>query len=114
MKNFFTALILLLGMSAAAVAHSPVKTTAPANGATLTAAPATIEIAFKDAVRLTKAAIVSSEGQNTNLDLSASKSFSAKHELPTPQLPPGDYTVEWRALAKDGHAMKGSFSFSIK
>ena len=26
---------------------------------------------------------------------------------------PGDYTVKWRALGKDGHVLTGSFGFQI-
>lgn len=29
-------------------------------------------------------------------------------------LEPGEYTVKWRDLAEDGHAMEGSFSFQIE
>jgi methionine-rich copper-binding protein CopC len=34
------------------------------------------------------------------------------HAEPAP-LAPGSYTVEWRGLASDGHAMQGSFSFEL-
>jgi methionine-rich copper-binding protein CopC len=34
------------------------------------------------------------------------------HAVPE-ALGPGRYTVEWRGLASDGHAMQGSFSFEI-
>jgi methionine-rich copper-binding protein CopC len=29
-------------------------------------------------------------------------------------LPPGNYTIEWRGLSHDGHTTSGAFSFTIR
>jgi methionine-rich copper-binding protein CopC len=33
--------------------------------------------------------------------------------LAAPDLGPGLYTVDWRAMSADGHAVNGSFSFTV-
>ena len=35
-------------------------------------------------------------------------------EATPPALPAGSYTVEWRGLSEDGHAMSGRFSFEVR
>lgn len=114
MKSIFISILIWLTASTAALAHSPVSKTAPSHGASLSTSPQYIVIEFKNDVRLTKVTVTPTGAAKVNLDLSAAKSFAAEHKLPAPQLPPGDHIVDWRALAKDGHAMKGSFSFTIK
>ncbi len=114
MKTIFVSILIWLSLGAGVFAHSPVSNTQPPHGASLAVSPPNIVIAFKNAVRLTKVTVASGGAPAVGLDLSAAKSFTTEHTLPAPQLASGVYLVEWRALAKDGHAMKGSFSFSIK
>ena len=114
MRSLVTAIALSLTLICAALAHSPVKSTQPANGASVAEPPETIVIEFDGDVRLTKVTVTSDGGAMSTLDLSGAKSFAVEHTLSAPDLSAGMYTVEWRALAKDGHAMKGSFSFSVK
>ncbi len=114
MKLVLVLALTWLCLSVAATAHSPVSSTQPLHGTSLAEPPASLVIEFKNSVRLTKVTVTSDGGPETDVDLSSSKTFAMRHMLPAPDLAPGMYLVEWRALAKDGHAMTGSFSFSIK
>ena len=114
MRTILSALAICLALLANVAAHSPVSSTTPAGGATLAAAPAVLVITFRSEVRITKVTVTSDAGDVINVDLSGKKSFATEHRLPAPDLASGKHQVEWRALAKDGHAMKGSFSFTIR
>lgn len=35
-------------------------------------------------------------------------------EATPPTLPPGDDTVEWSAIAEDGHTMSGARTFTVR
>ena len=99
--------------TAAAFAHSKKEATTPSDGAQLTETPGLIQMQWDDPMRITMVRLVNAEGAEVALEratsMAPSREFSAK---PAP-LVPGQYTVEWRGLAADGHAMQGSFSFEL-
>ena len=35
-------------------------------------------------------------------------------QLPMQDMGPGSYVVEWRGLGTDGHALNGTFNFTVK
>lgn len=107
-------LALLAAISAnTAVAHSKKKETTPEDGAVLSEAPSTIGMTFDDPIRITMVRLLNAAGDEMPIEretgLEPTLNFSAEPST----LEPGAYTVEWRGLAKDGHAMKGSFSFRL-
>lgn len=85
----------------------------PEDGAVVATAPNAIEMQFKQPVRLTKVTITSDATQVVAIDLSGAKAFADAFNLPLVGAPSGPIKIEWRALAQDGHAMKGKFSFTV-
>jgi methionine-rich copper-binding protein CopC len=57
--------------------------------------------------------LVSSSGQQIQLDYKPTPAMSKTFTLALPKLSAGKYTLSWRAVAKDGHAMPGAVHFSI-
>ena len=104
---------ILLGLSGTAAAHSPLAKTSPADGATLTAAPAEISFTFKRNLRMTKVTATPAQGDPLTLDLAGQTKFSKDHAVPFSASSAGAYTIEWRGLGDDGHAQKGTFSFTV-
>lgn len=104
------ALVFASGLS---LAHSSKEATEPADGAVIAASPKVIAMRFDEPMRITKITVTDSNGKDFDLarndDLKPLKRFEAVPET----LSPGRYTVEWRGLASDGHAMSGSFSFQV-
>lgn len=96
----------------AAQAHAHLATSTPADGSTLTAAPAAFEMTFSEPARLT--ALKIQKGVEPG---------QAIKELPTsvdrvlhvalPVLAPGSYALTWRVLAADGHVSSGVVHFTI-
>ena len=108
--------VLLLSASilaGPAVAHSPLASLSPVDGAEVSA-PQQIEMTFKGVARLVRFDLVPAD-RGDAVDLGKNHLFaSAKaHTIALPDLAPGAYQASWRAMAEDGHVMKGKFNFTI-
>ena len=102
---------LALGTQVAS-AHTQLKSSSPANGSTLQAAPTELKLTFADLVNLTQVSVSGADGKSKSLTaLPAEPVKEARLHLPA--LAPGDYTVNWRAAGHDGHVMSGHLKFTI-
>jgi methionine-rich copper-binding protein CopC len=108
-----SALAGVLLAPALAFAHATKTETAPADGATLDSPPAAIEMTFKTPVRVTLVELTDAEGQSHDVSYTRGQPVTEFAAQPA-DLPPGDYTVEWRGLSDDGHPTTGSFSFTVE
>ena len=110
--------ILLAGLigiwAAAAMAHSPLDATAPANEATVSEVPTEILMSFKGEIRLTRVVITHADTQSMDIDLGEQAAFAQEFVLPMQNMGAGTYVIEWRGLGVDGHAQKGSFRFTVE
>ena len=97
-----------------AYAHSDVNKTIPENGAELNEIPAKLDLTFADKIRITKVEMSHGPHVNMELELGDQTSFTNKITVPTMDMGAGVYTVNWRGLGKDGHAMTGEFKFEVK
>lgn len=95
-----------------AAAHGVLKQTTPADGDALSALPEEVAIRFEEPHRVTLVQIVDAEGEAVRLTINEGLAPSEAVTAATPSLAPGDYRLEWRALAPDGHPTKGEASFS--
>lgn len=105
--------IWLLTTAGSAYAHSPLKTTVPANGAQLDAAPAAITLTFGKKARLTKVTVEGDGTDPVRLEL-PTKSFALRFEMNGAPEAAGAYTVKWRALGTDGHVLTGAFGYTVQ
>ena len=107
--------ILLAIFPLSAIAHSPIANLIPNDGAILTEAPKEISIEFLNPAMFTKFEITNTAKNNEKVDLI--KEFlmvlSNKHTIKLPELGSGKYKTDWRAMASDGHVIKGKFTFEI-
>lgn len=110
--------ILLAGIigiwATGAVAHSPLKSTTPVNEAVVTEVPAEIGLDFKGKIRLTRVEMAHADHPSVDLDLSGNDGFISDYAIPLQGMGAGIYQIEWRGLGTDGHAMNGSFSFTVE
>ena len=112
MKSILFSICLFFSATALSFGHSVVTESHPENGAHLTAAPERLEVSFSKPTRIIKASITHNENDKTKLALSTKEPTKLISFTPAPK-DAGDYVVEWRALSKDGHVLKGSLEFSI-
>ena len=106
--------LTLLGclMLDAVQAHAHLEKSTPADGSTLSAAPAAIELRFSEPARLTALAI--QKGQEPRQAITELPPTSDREQrVALPTLAPGVYALTWRALAADGHVSSGVVHFTI-
>ena len=113
MKHFLTAIVILLASGVTVFAHSKTDGTTPADGATLTGTPEMIHMVFDDPMRITMVRLLNADGIEMPIERGTGPAPSREFHAEPEPLEPGRYTVEWRGLAADGHAMQGSFSFIL-
>lgn len=109
--------IFLIGVAlfwaTSAIAHSPLKVTEPANETTISAVPNEVSLGFKGGIRLTRVTVTHADNDTQDLDLSGFSGFISEYSIPMNSQGAGLYVIEWRGLGDDGHALNGSFSFTV-
>jgi len=113
-KNALLALAVCgVVLAAPCMAHAKLQSSTPANNAKLTQAPKTLTLNFSEAAQLAVLKLVR-DGKEIPVPLDKGAKAGQTFTLTLPALTPGNYTVQWSAMAADdGHVTKGSFSFSI-
>ncbi len=110
--------ILLAGViglwATGVMAHSPLDGTIPANEATVTEMPVEVLMDFKGDIRLTRVSITHADTHSMEMDLGDQTAFAQEFILPMHDMGAGLYVVEWRGLGSDGHALNGTFSFTVE
>ena len=104
---------MMVVVAGAAFAHSKQEVTVPNEGAVLASPPDVVSIAFDAPMRITVIRLTSEAGETFELERSDDMQPVTDFRATPPVLPTGRYTVEWRGLSADGHAMKGRFSFEV-
>lgn len=97
-------------------AHSPMKSTSPANEAKLDAVPEMLHMVFAKPARVLKVVMTHSINDAVHeerLELPTKDAVEEMHLTPE-FMGAGNYKVEWRALGTDGHALKGDFTFDVE
>lgn len=110
LKSGLLAVLLLAPLQA--LAHTHLEKSTPANGVTVHAAPASIDLEFNGAVRLIKLEITSN-GKALETGFKPAAETMARFSIPTPALTDGKYTVNWAVIGEDGHTVTNTFDFSV-
>lgn len=106
--------VLAVLASGTAFAHSKQEVTFPADGAVLSASPDVVSMRFDMPIRVTLIRLTS-ETTGGTFELARSDGMRPVTDFRAtpPVLPHDRYTVEWRGLSTDGHAMQCRFSFEV-
>lgn len=100
-----------------ATAHAHLVAASPADGATIAAAPAELDLAFSEVVNpgYSGASMTGLGGLAVPLGKARSGAAGGRTlVLPVNgPLAPGAYRVDWHALAADGHKTTGSYGFTV-
>lgn len=109
----FVALLTMLGSASAASAHDVVETTSPSNGSTVASLPANITITLDNPPGALGSAIQVKDASGKDW---AQGNVQVVDHVATQQLKPGGpagkYTVLWRLVSSDSHAIEGTFGFT--
>jgi methionine-rich copper-binding protein CopC len=98
-----------------AFAHAHLKSSSPAAGAVLTAAPDSLACNFTEALegRLSSLSVRDGKGGPIATGASLAPTDSKQLVLKLPHLAPGTYQVNWVAVSVDTHRTEGNFSFTV-
>jgi methionine-rich copper-binding protein CopC len=109
-------MLLSLGLSPSASAHTTLVSSTPSNGEELSKIPASIEMEFGETLislsKGTKVSVISPSGA----DLASSDATVTKAHLSQKLLSSnadGKYQVKYRVVAADGHVVDGQFQFTV-
>ncbi|NKE34819.1 copper resistance protein CopC [Natronococcus sp. JC468] len=100
-------------------AHAYLSDSAPANGERVETAPDAVTLSFSgDGVQVADVAVIGPDGEDVSAEAEIDTDAARTVRVPIEDAADGDaaegmYTVEWEILADDGHAVTGSFVFSV-
>ena len=106
----------IVGVEAAASAHSFPEQETPSAGATLTAPPDQVSIKYDAPIEKLFASleVLNSTGQNMAGGQPEVSPDGWKLSVRVNKLVPGEYTVQWRVVCIDTHHTQGSYSFTVE
>jgi methionine-rich copper-binding protein CopC len=103
--------VLLTGMY-----HNHLVKSTPASGERLTASPSEIKLWFNERPEIAFTSVTLLRADSTKIvtikAVATADSMAVSAPLPSP-LAPGSYLITWRTASKDGHAIRGTYGFSI-
>lgn len=114
-----SAALLLLASTAvsSAWAHAKLQSAEPKAGSTVAAAPSRLRLQFNEALEapFSKVKLVDAKDKVIAPSALAVDKDNPKMLVATvPVLAPGTYRVQWSTVTRDGHKVKGEYSFSVK
>ncbi|HKA52136.1 MAG TPA: copper resistance CopC family protein [Candidatus Binatia bacterium] len=118
-KSLFPYLLLLVATAVAlpraVLAHAMPEAEEPKVGSTVTSPPRQVSVRFDAPIEalFSKLDVVDSSGRNETEGTPQVNADTRTLTVPLKPLTPGEYTVKWSVVAKDGHRTEGSYTFSV-
>jgi copper resistance protein C len=99
----------------AALAHAFPEAEEPKVGSTVTSPPQQVSIRFDAPIEslFSRLDVLDSSGQSEDDGTPQVNADTRTLTVHLKLLMPGDYTVKWSVVAKDGHRTEGSFTFTV-
>jgi methionine-rich copper-binding protein CopC len=110
------AAVASLALSGTAFAHAHLKSSVPADRATVKVAPTELDLTFSEELNLKFTGVKIMGLGKAEVKTGTATLMDADKGLMVPlsqKLDAGAYTVEWHALSADGHKTNGKYSFTI-
>ncbi|MET0233799.1 MAG: copper resistance CopC family protein [Kibdelosporangium sp.] len=105
---------VLLAAGTPALAHTALKSSNPAKGASLPAAPPEITLTFSEPVRVEAGAITVAGPGGAQWTVGPAAVSGAVVTAPvTPAGPAGQYTINYRVISEDGDPVRGTVAFAL-
>ena len=104
------------GLATPASAHAHLQAETPAADAT-TPSPGSLTLSFSEGVELTFTTVVVKGPNGSAVTTGPNRLAQGNPKLllvpVVGKLEPGHYTVDWRAVATDGHKTQGTYGFTV-
>ena len=114
-RRIMLTLVAVLALTAWTQAHTKLEKSEPADGATLTTPPASVQLFFNEKPDM-KVSKVEITGPSGKVELGPAHSMATNDIMAAVKgsLGNGKYTVAWQAAGSDGHVSKGTISFTVQ
>lgn len=119
LTRLILALVAVLTVSLAALggpaaAHSSQAGSSPEDGESVTVAPSEVEVLFDSPLLDVGAALVVRDASGTPVVVGTPRVDRQRITVDVdPAAPPGEYTVAYRVVAEDGHAIESTFGYTV-
>ena len=118
-KELLPHLLLLVAtvllLPRAALAHAFPEAEEPKVGSTVTSPPQQVSMRFDAPIEalFSRLDVLDSSGQSEDEGTPQVNADTRTFTVHLKPLTPGDYTVKWSVVAKDGHRTEGSYTFTV-
>lgn len=111
----FAVMLLMLTFPSGVWAHSKLESSIPPADSTSKEAVKQLSLSFNEKIdpTLSKLTITNDKGEKVDLAVVKVEGEAMIAELSQP-LVTGSYSVEWKIVGKDGHPVKGTYSFQVE
>jgi len=99
--------------AAPAHGHDQLISSVPGEGETLTALPATIMLEFSNELIPAAPALLLRDASGATVYRATPAVQGRVATAPFPELPDGDYRINWSVVSSDGHRIEGSMPFTL-
>lgn len=113
MRRALTALAVIAGVSAPAMAHAFLEKADPGAGANLHGAPRRIALRFSEPLEPAFSAVTVTDAAGNDVSAGAAQVSGSEIDLPLKPLKPGRYRVIWHAVSIDTHRTEGKYAFLV-
>lgn len=108
------ALVVVVSSTVPASAHDQIRSTTPADGQQVVAAPTEVSLVFTEDVLSLGAVVVVADSTGKDwADGSVLLDGTEATQTLEKGMPDGAYQVRWRVVSADGHPVSGSFTFAV-
>jgi copper resistance protein C len=116
-RPLLAALLLALGafiaLPTVVAAHAEFERSTPEDGETVQGSPSVIRAFFTEDLADGSEMTLLDEGGMTIATGTIDAANPTRMRIDPPDLEPGDYDVQWKAFADDGHLETGTFTFTV-
>jgi copper resistance protein C len=109
----FLAVFALLAIPALVAAHAELERSTPADGETVQGSPRVIRGFFTEELADGSEMALLDESGATIATGTIDPANPTRMRIDPPELEPGDYEVQWKTFADDGHLETGTFTFTV-
>jgi methionine-rich copper-binding protein CopC len=110
---FATLIAAAMLSTAPAFAHGGLVETSIENNASFAQNPVEFKIEFEHDSMISSIMLMTANNKMIALDYKPTKTLGKAFTVPLPKLDKGAYTLSWKSVAKDGHAMPGAVKFTV-
>ncbi len=112
--RLFATLLAAVALTAApAFAHGGMVETSIENNASFAHNPTEFKVEFEHDSAITSIMLMTTDNKMLALDFKPSKAMGKEFTVPLQVLTAGAYTLSWKSVSKDGHAMPGAVRFTV-